>query len=97
MMFSNELAATIAAQALNSIPAGLAIAAVAWLGVKSLTEKGPGFRFAVWFIALVAIVTLPFIPSLRTPSQQALPSHAGLTLPASWASVSVMLWIALLG
>jgi len=97
MMFSNDLAAAIAAQALNSIPAGLAITAVAWLGIKALSTKDSGFRFIVWFVALMAIVALPFIPSLPTPSQEASPLQAGLTLPASWASVTVIFWIAILG
>lgn len=96
MMFPNELA-TIAAQTLNAIPAGLAIAAVAWFGLKVFSKQGSGVRFAVWFLVLVGIAALPFVPSLQISGEPVGALHTGVILPASWAIIAVGIWSAILG
>jgi len=53
-----------AERVLNSIPEGLLIAAFAWLVLRVVGRQSAGTRFAVWFVALLAIAALPFIPSL---------------------------------
>lgn len=86
----------IAARILNSIPAGLAIAALAWLGLKAFSKQGSGVRFAVWFFALVGIASVPFVPSFQGSNSSALPLHTGLTLPGSWAAAILGLWAVVL-
>src|SRR5215475_7996894 len=86
----------IAERALNSVPVGLAIAALAWLGLKALGKQGSGVRFAVWFLALVGIAAVPFAPSFQHSNSGALSLQRGLTLPGSWASAILGIWLAAL-
>src|SRR5262249_12783001 len=86
----------IAARVLNSIFAGLAIAALAWVGLKAFNKHGPGVRFTVWFLTLVGIAALPFVPSFQHSTSCRLPLHTGLTLPGTWAAAILSLWAAAL-
>jgi len=60
---------------LNSLPEGLFIALFAWVMLRLLPRQNSGTRFAVWFMALLAIAGLPFAGS----------ALAGLPLIASIA------------
>jgi len=92
----HSLSEMIAARALNAIPAGLAIAALAWLGLRAFSKQGSAVRFAVWFFALVGIAAVPFAPSFQDSNSGALPLQTGLTLPGSWAITILGIWLAAL-
>jgi len=63
MMFFQGITEIVTERALNSIPAGLMIATVAWVGLRAFKKQDSGIRFAVWFLALVGIAAVPFVPS----------------------------------
>jgi beta-lactamase regulating signal transducer with metallopeptidase domain len=86
----------IAARVLNSIPVGFAIAALTWVGLKAFQKQGSGVRFAIWFLTLLGIAAVPFVPSFQNSGSSALPLHTGLTLPATWAAVIVGVWVGVL-
>ncbi len=44
---------------LNSLPEGLLIALFAWVMLRLLPRQNSGTRFAVWFVALLAVAALP--------------------------------------
>jgi beta-lactamase regulating signal transducer with metallopeptidase domain len=94
MMFFQGITEIVAERALNSIPAGLLIASLAWAGLRAFKKQDSGIRFAVWFLALLAIAAVPFVPSFGGSggAPGALPSR--LTLPAVWADTIFGLWIA---
>ena len=81
-----------AARVLNSVPAGILIAAFAWLLLRVVGGQDSRTRFAVWFVALVAIVALPFIPALSTPGAVAPGVSPEFLLPSSWAAIMVAVW-----
>src|SRR6266436_6510624 len=88
------LFAQIAAErALNAIPAGLLMAALAWLALRAFGKQSSGTRFAVWFMALLAIAALPFVPALGGPGHVAEGLHAQLTLSSDWARAIFVGWI----
>jgi beta-lactamase regulating signal transducer with metallopeptidase domain len=78
---------------LNSLVAGVAVALLAWALTILLRRHGSGTRFAVWFLALVAIVVLPWAGSVvaSKASVAALDSRA-VTLPESVAPVLFIAW-----
>jgi beta-lactamase regulating signal transducer with metallopeptidase domain len=84
-----------AERVLNSIPEGLLIAAFAWLVLRVVGRQSAGTRFAVWFVALLAIAALPFIPSLNGSGNVTQGVHPGVTLPASWGAAIFVVWILL--
>jgi beta-lactamase regulating signal transducer with metallopeptidase domain len=88
-----EFAQLGAERVLNSIPAGLLIAALAWLLVRMLPSRNSGTRFAVWFSALLAIAAVPFVPVLSTPRSIADAAHPKLMLPISWAFAIAAAWM----
>ena len=81
----------IAARVLNSIPVGLGIAGLAWLGLRTFHRQGSGVRFAIWFITLVGIAAVPFVPTLQS-STCTISLNTGLTLPAAWAVAIMGVW-----
>ena len=87
---------------LNSLPAGLLIPLFAWTALRILPKQNSRTRFAVWFVALIAVASLPWFPALLESHffSHALSdspfSSAGLsaiTMPAHWASVLFIAWI----
>lgn len=86
---------------LNSLFAGIVIALLAWAIARIVRRQGSGTRFAVWFLALVAIALLPLVGHFAAGSVRgvALASTSALTLPESFASYLFVAWIigALLG
>ncbi|MGA9040077.1 MAG: M56 family metallopeptidase [Terriglobales bacterium] len=94
---------------LNCMIEGMAIALFAWLLLRVISSrKSPlrnsgnqnsGTRFAVWFLALLAIAALPFVGSL-VPSSSANSvaiSHPAITAPTSWATYLFAAWAVLAG
>src|SRR5690349_19608499 len=82
----------IAARVLNSIPVGLGIAGLAWLGLRAFHKQGSGVRFAIWFMTLVGIAAVPFVPTLQNSTSSAVSLHTGFTLPSAWAVAIVGVW-----
>lgn len=93
-MLPQGISELIAERALNSIPVGLAIVFLAWLGLKAFSRQGSRVRFAVWFLALLGIVAVPFVPSIRPEPKAAATLHAGITMSGMWAEMILGVWIA---
>jgi beta-lactamase regulating signal transducer with metallopeptidase domain len=68
---------------LNALPEGLLIAFFAWALLRVLRKQSSGTRFAVWFLALVAVAALPVWAVLNRG--QAI-SVAGMS-PGAWGSM----------
>ncbi|PYV77329.1 MAG: hypothetical protein DMG96_11460 [Acidobacteria bacterium] len=97
MMFFQGITEIVAERALNSIPAGLMIATVAWVGLRAFKKQDSGIRFAVWFLALVGIAAVPFVPSFGGSGGVSGTLHARVTLPAAWADAIFGFWVAVVG
>jgi beta-lactamase regulating signal transducer with metallopeptidase domain len=89
--------------AFNALPAGLAIAFVAWVLLRVLRRQNAGARFAMWFVTLLTVVALPALSGLG--HGRALPRflhpgffHLGGTLrppiaiPERWALFVFLAW-----
>jgi beta-lactamase regulating signal transducer with metallopeptidase domain len=77
---------------LNCISEGILVALLAWIVVRWVGRQNSGTRFAVWYVALLAIAGLPalsLLPATHIATRIA-GSHAAITLPSSWA---VGLWL----
>jgi beta-lactamase regulating signal transducer with metallopeptidase domain len=86
---------------LNSLPEGLLIAFFAWAALRILPKQNSRTRFAVWFVALISVVSLPWIPALLqghffegATNTFALPSAdlSSITMPAHWATILLIAW-----
>jgi Zn-dependent protease with chaperone function len=78
---------------LNSLPEGLLIAAFAWIMLRLLPRQNSGTRFAVWFVALLAVVGLPFLNSGPANSYQALnAARPVIELSGSWGLGLFAFW-----
>ncbi|MGA8503690.1 MAG: M56 family metallopeptidase [Candidatus Sulfotelmatobacter sp.] len=80
---------------LNSLPEGLLIALFAWVILRLLPRQNSGTRFAVWFVALLAVASLPLIGSIVGP--RFLLSADGvrplIALPAAWGILLFLAWV----
>ena len=81
-----------AGRALNSIPEGILIALFAWIILRLVGRQNSGTRFAVWFVALLAIALIPFIPIARVGGTVGRVVRAEVVLPGAWAIVIFVLW-----
>jgi beta-lactamase regulating signal transducer with metallopeptidase domain len=82
---------------LNSLPEGLLIAFFAWITLRLLPRQNSRTRFAVWFLALLTVATMPWFGGLAALRTSALPSEptwmpAAISLPSHWATVFLSLW-----
>jgi len=59
--FVELFAQAAVARILNSLPEGIALVVLAWAVLRVLPRQNSRTRFAVWFLALVAVISLPFI------------------------------------
>jgi beta-lactamase regulating signal transducer with metallopeptidase domain len=85
----------IAARVLNSLPAGILIAAFVWLVLRLLPRQNSGTRFAVWFLALIAVAALPFSGGLGISHFAPVVSGSGqplFTISTTWAFVLLFTW-----
>jgi beta-lactamase regulating signal transducer with metallopeptidase domain len=94
-----SLAQFVVERVLNSLPEGLLIALGAWLLLRLMGRENSGTRFAVWLVALAAVVVLPFLSGLGLP-EHGLPAlaphaHPAIAIQAFWASAFFLLWIAI--
>src|SRR5258706_1262364 len=81
---------------LNSLPAGVLIAAFAWGLLRLLPRQNSGTRFAVWLMALLAVAGMPFIGSAQR-GHSYLPTgdaHPLLTVPGHWGLALFLVWVA---
>src|SRR3974390_511422 len=94
-MDSNLIARSVAESLLNSLPAGIAIALIAWVITRAVRSFGASVRFAVWLVALAAVPLFLGDGSSVTSSSRVLPSPSGhaVTLPASLATYLLVFWI----
>jgi beta-lactamase regulating signal transducer with metallopeptidase domain len=81
-----------AAAFVNALPQGLAVAAFSWAVLRVLPRRNARTRFAVWFVALLAIAVLTIVPGSSAGHFVATRVKPQMTLPNSWAAVIVALW-----
>lgn len=82
-------------RAIDSIPLGLLIVALAWLALRAFGRQSSRTRFTVWFAALLAIAALPFIPTLGEAASAMRGPRAQLTVSTVWARAIFIGWIAI--
>ena len=91
----DALAQTIIERVANSLPEGILIALGAWLLLRLVPRHSSGTRFAVWMIALVGVLAVPFFAIPDSHQYFAtLHSHSEFTIPSSWALVLLIVWTA---
>jgi beta-lactamase regulating signal transducer with metallopeptidase domain len=86
---------------LNSLPEGMLIAGFAWLMLRLLPRQNSGTRFAVWFVALLAVAGLPVagVHFIRGVAGGHVASPAGnwggslFTVPGPWGTFLFLFWI----
>ncbi len=78
---------------LNSLPEGLLIALFAGAMLRILPRQNSGTRFAVWFLALLAVAGLPFMGSMGGHSLLASGGvRPVITVPGSWGLFLFLAW-----
>ena len=80
---------------LNSFPEGLLIALFAWMMLCLLPRQNSGTRFAVWFVALLAVAGLPLIGA-GAGGHSLLAARVArplITLPGFWALLLFLAWL----
>lgn len=89
---------TVIGRVVNSLPEGLLIALFAWILLRLLPRQNSGTRFAVWFVALLAVAALPVAgldwmsgggPRLTALAGEKRP---WLTLSGPWGVVLFAVW-----
>src|SRR5579862_1787792 len=80
---------------LNSLPESLLVVFCAWLLLRLIGRQNSGTRFAVWFIALAAVVGLSIAGGIGlNEASTLLPSHptSQFVVPAVWAVILFGMW-----
>jgi beta-lactamase regulating signal transducer with metallopeptidase domain len=84
---------------LNSLPAGLLIALFATGMLRLLPRQNSGTRFAVWFVALLAVAALPLgLPMIGAFAGGHSTPAAGnlrplITVPGPWGLILSLAWV----
>lgn len=85
---------------LNSLPEGLLIALFVWMMLRLLPRQNSGTRFALWFVALLAVAGLPVagFPLIGSIwGVHTLPEFGGvrplITIPGAWGIVLFLAWM----
>jgi beta-lactamase regulating signal transducer with metallopeptidase domain len=88
-------AQVIVERVINSLPEGLLIALGAWLLLRLMSRQNSGTRFAVWLIALIGVLALPFLGGVSRAEHYfpGLHSHSEFTIPSFWAWAFLSVWI----
>ncbi len=89
------IAQLVIGRILNSLPEGLLVALFAGVTLRLLPRQNSGTRFAVWFMALLAVAALPLIGSIMSPQ---FPLSAGsvrplINLPGPWGILLFLAWV----
>ncbi len=86
---------------LNALPEGVLIAGVAWILLRVVRRQNSGTRFAVWFLALLAVASLPVLGGFgegRKLSVAGMSSgtwgsmRPAINIPAHWALFVFIAW-----
>jgi len=90
---------------LNALPEGFLIALFAWALLRVLRRQNSGTRFAVWFLALLAVTTLPVLGgfgvggarAMMMTSRMSAPLSGSLrpviAIPGRWALFVFLAWV----
>ena len=80
---------------LNSLPEGLLIALFAGVMLRVLRRQNSGTRFAVWFVALLAVAGIPLIGDIA--GGHFLVAQSGMrpliTVPSGWGVFLFLAWV----
>ncbi len=92
-----SLAQVFTGRLLNTAAEGIVLVGLVWVLLRLIGRQNSGTRFVIWFSALLAIVTLPFLPGsgFGAAHSQTLPRanlHGGIILSISWASYLFAAW-----
>lgn len=83
-------------RALNSLPEGLLLALFAWLMLRLIGRQNAGTRFAVWFMALIAVPGLSVLGAFHLSGARLFPAayhlNSQIVVPALWAEVIFAAW-----
>ena len=82
---------------LNSAAVGMILACVVWTLLRLVRRQNSGTRFVVWFMALLAIVALPFFAGSGSGASHSLLTthtnlHSEIIFPGSWSIVLFGVW-----
>ncbi len=90
-----NLAQIAIARILNSLPEGILIAGFAWLVLRLLPRQNSGTRFAIWFVALLALAGAPLIGVFGSAHYSLAYGSAPplVTLPNHWAVILFSIWL----
>lgn len=80
---------------LNSLPEALLIVLFAGVMLRLLRRQNSGTRFAVWFVALLAVAGLPLIGAIPTGHSLLAAGVARplITLPVGWGLFLFLAWV----
>ena len=81
---------------LNSLPEGLLLALLAWLLLRLIGRQNAGTRFAVWFMALIAVPSLSILGAFHLNEARLFQAtyrlNTQIVVPALWAEVIFAAW-----
>lgn len=95
------MAALVAGRMLNSTVEGLSLAALSWAILRLFRVRSAKTRFTVWFVTLLATVSLPFMAhaghgaSLFGQPKWLVPSTWALGFSIGWATIAALLLLRL--
>jgi beta-lactamase regulating signal transducer with metallopeptidase domain len=91
-----DIAKVLVERVLNSLPEGLLVALFAWLLLRLIGRQNAGTRFAVWFMALIAVVGLLFPTGFgmkhMLPILAMSHGNSQIVVPVGWAVVIFAVW-----
>jgi hypothetical protein len=89
------IAQIVMGRILNSLPEGLLVALFAWVTLRLLPRQNSGTRFAVWFVALLAVAGLPLIGTIvgRRSVLSAGDAPPLVTLSGPWGILLFQAWV----
>ena len=93
-----KFAEVAAGRLINALPEGVLIALVASLLLQLMRRQNSGTRFAVWLIALVGVVALPFLPFVGISGSGHLANlhpRSELVFPSFCALAFLIVWLLL--
>ena len=93
--FSVQTVAQISVERiLNALPEGFLIALFAWALLRVLRRQNSGTRFAVWFLALLAVAALPVLGGIGEGQARMVAGMSSFTSSAKSIVPAGFSWIA---